>query len=49
MIMNSSKPSEKTLALLLEYEVGGGQSYYERYLSKFTWPKELQALQLLLV
>ena len=39
MIMNSSKPSEKTLALLLEYEVGGGQSYYEKYLSKFTWPK----------
>lgn len=37
--MNSSKPSEKTLALLLEYEVGGGQSYYEKYLSKFTWPK----------
>jgi hypothetical protein len=36
--MNSSKPSPKTLDLLLEYEVGGGKSYYEKYLSKFTWP-----------
>lgn len=31
-------PSEKTLQLLLKYEVGGGQKYYEKYLSKFTWP-----------
>lgn len=38
MIMNSSKPSPKTLELLLKYEVGGGKSYYEKYLSKFTWP-----------
>jgi hypothetical protein len=37
--MNSSKPSAKTLALLLNYEVGGGQKYYEKFLSKFTWPK----------
>ena len=36
--MNSSKPSPKTLDLLLQYEVGGGKSYYEKYLSKFTWP-----------
>lgn len=36
--MNSSKPSKKTLDLLLKYEVGGGESYYEKYLSKFTWP-----------
>ena len=36
--MNSSKPSTKTLDLLLKYEVGGGKSYYEKYLSKFTWP-----------
>jgi len=36
--MNSSKPSPKTLDLLLQYEVGGGRSYYEKYLSKFTWP-----------
>jgi GH24 family phage-related lysozyme (muramidase) len=36
--MNSSKPSEKTLELLLRYEVGGGKPYYEKYLSKFTWP-----------
>ena len=37
--MNSEKPSEKTLKLLLDYEVGGGKSYYDKYLSKFTWPK----------
>jgi len=36
--MNSIKPSENTLKLLLEYEVGGGQKYYEKFLSKFTWP-----------
>ena len=36
--MNSNKPSKKTLDLLLQYEVGGGKSYYEKYLSKFTWP-----------
>ena len=37
--MNSSKPSAKTLELLHQYEVGGGQKYYEKFLSKFTWPK----------
>ena len=31
-------PSPKALALILEYEVGGGKSYYDRYLSKPTWP-----------
>jgi GH24 family phage-related lysozyme (muramidase) len=36
--MYSNKPSEKTLKLLLEYEVGGGKKYYEKCLSKFTWP-----------
>lgn len=36
--MNSSKPSTNALNLLLQYEVGGGQKYYEKYLSKFTWP-----------
>ena len=36
--MNSIKPSQKTLDLLLQYEVGGGRAYYEKYLSKFTWP-----------
>jgi len=36
--MNSYKPSDKTLDLLLKYEVGGGKLYYEKYLSKFTWP-----------
>jgi hypothetical protein len=39
MIMNSIKPpSQKTLDLILKYEVGGGQKYYEKYLSGFTWP-----------
>lgn len=37
--MNSEKPSEKTLKLLLDYEVGGGKAYYDKFLSKFTWPK----------
>ena len=32
------QPSENTLNLLFEYEVGGGQSYYEKKLSRFTWP-----------
>lgn len=32
-------PSEKALALILEYEVGGGKSYYDKFLSRFTWPK----------
>lgn len=36
--MNSSKPSPRTLDLLLKYEVGGGKAYYEKFLSKFTWP-----------
>jgi hypothetical protein len=36
--MSLSKPSKNTLDLLLKYEVGGGKSYYEKYLSKFTWP-----------
>lgn len=32
------KPSQKALDLILEYEVGGGKSYFEKYLSKPTWP-----------
>lgn len=32
------QPSKDSLNLLLEYEVGGGKSYYDNYLSKFTWP-----------
>lgn len=31
-------PSPKALALILNYEVGGGQHYYEKYLSHPTWP-----------
>ena len=36
--MNSNKPSDKTLELLYEYEVGGGEKYYTKKLSMFTWP-----------
>jgi GH24 family phage-related lysozyme (muramidase) len=32
------QPSSEALALILEYEVGGGRSYYEKYLSHPTWP-----------
>ena len=32
------KPSPKALALILKYEVGGGQSYYEKFLTKPEWP-----------
>lgn len=32
------QPSPKALDLILEYEVGGGRSYYEKYLAKPTWP-----------
>lgn len=31
-------PTEEVMDLLLEYEVGGGESYYNKKLSKFTWP-----------
>ena len=31
-------PSAKALSLILEYEVGGGRAYYEKYLSGPTWP-----------
>lgn len=33
-----NKLSAKARELLLKYEVGGGKEYYEKYLSKFTWP-----------
>lgn len=36
--MSSNNPSKNTLELLLKYETGGGKSYYDKYLSKFTWP-----------
>lgn len=36
--MSLREPSDKTLELLLKYETGGGKSYYDKYLSKFTWP-----------
>lgn len=30
--------SEKALALIIEFEVGGGKDYYDRHLSSPTWP-----------
>jgi len=36
--MKSNNPSANALNLLLKYEVGGGKAYYDKYLSKFTWP-----------
>lgn len=33
------EPSPATLKLLLDYEVGGGESYYNKNLARFTWPK----------
>jgi hypothetical protein len=39
MSSNNATPSPKTLELLLKYEVGGGENYYNKYLSMFTWPK----------
>ena len=33
------KLSEETFNLLLKYEVGGCKSYYDKFLSKFTWPE----------
>jgi GH24 family phage-related lysozyme (muramidase) len=32
------QPSPKALDLILEYEVGGGKAYYDKYLSHPTWP-----------
>lgn len=31
-------PSVKTQKLLFDYEVGGGENYYNQYLKRFTWP-----------
>ena len=31
-------PSPKALELILQYEVGGGKSYFEKCLAKPTWP-----------
>lgn len=31
-------PSAKTLRLLYDFEVGGGEVYYTSHLSRFTWP-----------
>jgi len=31
-------PSKKALKLIYDYEVGGGEGYYNKYLKFFTWP-----------
>lgn len=31
-------PSKKALDLIYEYEVGGGEQYYNKFLKRFTWP-----------
>lgn len=31
-------PSENTLKLIYDFEVGGGEAYYNKYLKRFTWP-----------
>lgn len=31
-------PSKNTIKLIYDYEVGGGAEYYNKYLSRFTWP-----------
>jgi GH24 family phage-related lysozyme (muramidase) len=37
--MSYNKLSEDAFKLILKYEVGGGKSYYDKFLSKFTWPQ----------
>ena len=32
------QPSTKAFKLLLDFEVGGGEKYYNKKLSRFTWP-----------
>lgn len=36
--MRYSSPPDSALEILLKYEVGGGKPYYDKYLSRFTWP-----------
>jgi GH24 family phage-related lysozyme (muramidase) len=31
-------PSKRALDLIFEYEVGGGEKYYNKFLKQFTWP-----------
>lgn len=40
------KLSPEALNLILEYEVGGGKSYYNRFLSKPTWPGDASGMTL---
>jgi len=36
--MTMKPPSKKALDLIYEYEVGGGEQYYNKFLKRFTWP-----------
>lgn len=36
---NKNSLSDNSMKLILDYEVGGGESYYNKYLKKPTWPK----------
>jgi GH24 family phage-related lysozyme (muramidase) len=40
------QPSPKALALILEYEVGGSKSYYDKFLKTPTWPKGASGMTL---
>ncbi len=31
-------PSKRAIDLIFEYEVGGGEQYYNKFLKRFTWP-----------
>ena len=37
--MESSLLSYRAIELILEFEVGGGQEYYEKLLQRRTWPE----------
>ena len=36
--MTTRQPSPNALKLILNHEVGGGEKYYNKFLSSFTWP-----------
>jgi GH24 family phage-related lysozyme (muramidase) len=36
--MTIRQPSPEALKLILNHEVGGGEKYYDKFLSSFTWP-----------
>jgi peptidoglycan hydrolase-like protein with peptidoglycan-binding domain len=38
-LLGSSILSYKAIQLILEFEIGGGQQYYEKFLQSPTWPE----------